>query len=144
MIQEFHLWVQTQKMRKRGLKEVCVHPHSSSMVYSSQGVEATQLRTGRCVYKPNVHAHSPALFCLGEEEILSRVTDAQTWRHREKEASHDDDTARDTTDSRPAFARAGEGWGVGAHRRQRFGLGGQERPGHAGGLTCGLYMLSHG
>lgn len=65
-------------------------------VYSSQGVEATQLRTGRCVYKPNVHAHSPALFCLGEKEILSRAT-ARTDLEAPRERSQPQNNKRRMT-----------------------------------------------
>ena len=41
------LWVDTQKNWSQGLRERCVHPHSSHMIHNSQEIEATQMSTDR-------------------------------------------------------------------------------------------------
>ena len=53
MIQQFHLWIYTQKKWKEGLKQIytCVR---SSIIHKSQKVEATQMSINRWMDKQNM------------------------------------------------------------------------------------------
>ena len=43
MTQQFHLWVYTQKNWNQELKQIFVHPYSSSIIHNNQKVEATRV-----------------------------------------------------------------------------------------------------